>query len=94
MVRSITVNYAIPQHAFGSGSQAVPPGLHTAFQIAMRSTSLSVISATLPDIGRQYANWRALISERSRPLYGRPYEIIERKLEQWSSNWILERRPN
>jgi hypothetical protein len=43
------------------------------------------VAHTVPDIGRQYANRRALISERSHRLYGRPREVIERKLERWSS---------
>jgi hypothetical protein len=44
------------------------------------------IGHTIPEIGRHYADRRALISQRSRRLYGRPREVIERKLEQWNSN--------
>jgi hypothetical protein len=43
------------------------------------------VGHTLPEIGRPYLNRRALISERSRRLYGRPRKVIERKLERWSS---------
>jgi energy-coupling factor transporter ATP-binding protein EcfA2 len=44
------------------------------------------VAHTVPDICRQYANRRALISERSRRLYGQSRKVIERKLERWSSN--------
>jgi hypothetical protein len=43
------------------------------------------VGHTIAEIGRQYANRRALISERSRRLYGQSRKVIERKLERWSS---------
>jgi hypothetical protein len=51
------------------------------------------VGHTIPEIGRQYADRRGVISERSRRLYGQPREVIERKLERWSSNLTPERAP-
>lgn len=43
------------------------------------------IGDTFAEIGRCYPDRRMLIAERSRRLYGRPREVIERKLKRWTS---------
>lgn len=67
-------------------------------QIAVRLTRSGEAQApfvgnTFAELGRRYKDHRAIVSERSRRLYGRRREIIEEKLARWNPTPDPEAKP-